>query len=185
MVFLQPLFRQARFVRKESALLHSNTVLVVIRVDQVACQFQVGASDVVFNAVSQAPGVEQRLALAVVNARPGLAVGIDATLEADFDLCDPPDADLVQALADVRVGWAELADFTDKLLQAACVDLQGYGLAAAGDHERISLTLWNPDLRDSWLAVRRRLRPLARPSNQRIASSNLRRCSSLGFSFQR
>lgn len=119
------------------------------------------------------------------NARPWLAIGVNAALKADFDLSNPAHADLVKTSADVGVAGAELADFTDKLLQASGVDLQGNGLAARGSHERISLTLWNPDLRDSWLAVRRRLRPLARPSNQRIASSNLRRCSSLGFSFQR
>lgn len=166
-------------------MLHSNTVLVVIRVDQVACQFQVGASDVVFDAVSQASGVEERLALAVGNARPGLAVGVDTSLKADFDPGDPPYADLVQAFSDVGVAGAELADFADELLQAPGVDFKRYGLAAGWDHDLTSLTLWNPDLRLSCVDVRRRLRPLARPSNQRIASSNLRRCSSVGFSFHR
>lgn len=130
MIFLQPLFWQARLVREISALLYSYAVLMVIGVYQVAGKFQVCASDVVFNAVTKAPGVKQRLALAVGNARPWLTIRIDAALKADFDFCDPPYADLVQAFSDVGVAGAELADFADELLQAACVDLHGDGLAA-------------------------------------------------------
>lgn len=106
MVFLQPLSWQAGFVWEVSTLFNCDAVLVVVCVDQAAGKFQVCASDVVFNAVSQAPGVEQRLALAVGNARPGLAVGVDAALKADFDLSDPAHADLVQATADMGVAGA-------------------------------------------------------------------------------
>lgn len=79
---------------------------MVVRVDQVACKFQVIASDVVFDAVSQTSGVEERLALAVGNARPWLAIGVNAALKADFDLSNPAHADLVKTSADVGVAGA-------------------------------------------------------------------------------
>ncbi|MNP69529.1 hypothetical protein D3C76_1656370 [compost metagenome] len=62
-------------------------------------------------------------------------------MKADLDLCNPPHADLIQTFADVGVAGAELADFANELLQASGVHLQGDGLTASSDHERISLTL--------------------------------------------
>lgn len=98
-------------------MFNSDAVLMVICVDQVACEFEVCAPDIVFDAVTEPAGVEEWLTLAVVNRRPWLAVRVDAPLEAGFDTGNPADTDLVEAFLNVRVCRAELPDLAHELLQ--------------------------------------------------------------------
>ena len=102
-----------------------------------------------FDTISEPAGVEEWLTLAVVNRRPWLAVRVDAPLEAGFDSCNPADSDLIQPFLDVRVCRAQALYFADELLKGRCVDFKCDGLTSGCDHDRMSLTLWNPDLRDS------------------------------------
>ncbi|MEQ6570988.1 hypothetical protein V4W67_21665 [Pseudomonas aeruginosa] len=117
MVFGEPGFRETLFVWQVPSLFNSDAVLMVICVYQVACEFEVCAPDVVFDAVSQPARVEERLALAVGDGRPRLAVRVNAPLKAGFDSGNPADADLVQAFLDVRVRGAEVPDFGHQFLQ--------------------------------------------------------------------
>lgn len=106
------------FVRKESPLFDRYAVLVVVGIYQVACEFQVSAPDVVLNAVSEPPSVKERLALAVVDRGPGVAIGVDTTLKANLDPGDPADANLVQPFFDVGVARPEALHFADELLES-------------------------------------------------------------------
>lgn len=90
---------------------------MVICVDQVAGKFEVCAPDVVLDAVSEPAGVEEWLALAVVDRGPWLPVGVDAALEAGFDSGNPADADLVQPFLNVWVSWAEVPDLAHQFSQ--------------------------------------------------------------------
>ena len=117
LVFGEPGFREALFVRQVPSLFNSDAVLMVICVDQVACEFEVGATDIVLDAVTKTARVEERLALAVGDGRPDVAVGIDTALKAGFNSGDPPNADLVETLFDMRVCRAELPDLAYELLQ--------------------------------------------------------------------
>lgn len=117
MVFGEPGFRETLFVRQVPSLFNSDAILMIICVYQVAGEFQVCSAYVVFDAVTEPARVEERLALAVMDRGPWLAVWVDATLKAGFDPGNPSDADLVQAFLDVRVRGAEVPDFAHELLQ--------------------------------------------------------------------
>lgn len=117
LIFREPGFREALFVRKESSLFDCNAILMVIGIYEVAGKFETGSPDIVLDAVTETARVEERLALAVVNRRPWLAVRVDAPLEAGFDSCNPSDADLIQPFLDVRVCRAEVPDFAHQFLQ--------------------------------------------------------------------
>ena len=90
---------------------------MVIGIYEVAGKFEVGAPDIVLDAVTKTARVEERLALAVMDRGPGGAGRVDAALETDFDPCNPAHADLVQAFLDVRVRGAEVPDFAHQFLQ--------------------------------------------------------------------
>lgn len=141
MIFREPGFWEALFVGQEPSLLYSDAVLMVVGIDQVACKFEVCATDIVFDAVSEPPSVQERLALAVVDRGPGVAVGVNATLKTDLDSSNPAHANLVESLFDMRVVRAEAPDLSDEILKSRSVDFEGYGLAGCSDHDRINRTL--------------------------------------------